>query len=164
MTRGRKPKPTALRLVTGNAGKRKINKREPKPTGGAPTCPDFLSKEAKAEWKRVVPELDRLGLITAIDRAAIAVYCQLWGRVVEAERALAVMAEADKITQGLLIKTTNGSEIQNPLVGVANKAMEAMLKMAVEFGMTPSSRARLVAGPITGEKRGDPFDDFLRDR
>ena len=37
--------------------------------------------------------------------------------------------------------------IQNPLVGIANRAMELMHKFLGEFGLTPSSRTRLQAPP-----------------
>ena len=77
------------------------------------------------------------------DDAALAAYCQAFERFVEAER---------KIRQsGLLIKTTGGNVIQNPLVGVANRAMEIMHKFLTEFGLTPSSRTRVAANPAGKE-------------
>jgi len=48
--RGRKPKPTQLKLLEGNRGHRPINGAEPKPPGAQPTCPTHLSPTAKAEW------------------------------------------------------------------------------------------------------------------
>ena len=47
---GRKPKPTAIKELEGNPGKRKLNKKEPKPEKGMPVCPEWLLPEAKAEW------------------------------------------------------------------------------------------------------------------
>ena len=49
---GRKPKPTAVKKLEGNSGKRKLNKNEPVPAKGMPTCPDWLMPEAKKEWER----------------------------------------------------------------------------------------------------------------
>ena len=88
-------------------------------------------------------QLLRCGLMSEIDRAALAAYCQAYGRWVQAERALARMGEKDLLTGALMIKTSNGNAIQNPLVGTANKAMELMLRAAAEFGMTPSARSRI---------------------
>ena len=51
--RGRKPKPTAIKILEGNPGKRQLNKYEPSPDKLAPECPDWLSEEAKAEWFRL---------------------------------------------------------------------------------------------------------------
>ena len=120
--RGRKPKPSHLKLVTGNPGKRAINTQEPVPERILPAPPPELTSEARGEWDRVAGELNRLGLLTGIDRAALAAYCQAYGRWSQAESAIARMAERDRLTGGLMIKTSNGNAIQNPLVGTANKA------------------------------------------
>lgn len=141
--RGRKPTPTHLKIVRGNPGKRQISDREPVPTPELPTPPPHLADEAKVEWGRVSEELYRIGLLSGIDRAALAAYCQAYARWVHAEVALARMAERDHHTQALMVKTSNGNAIQNPLVGTANKAMNDMVKISAEFGMTPSARSRI---------------------
>ena len=89
MTRGRKPKPTAVKLMDGNPGKRRINGAEPKPPRSLPDCPAHLSAEAKAEWHRLAKSLNGIGLLTQVDRATMAGYCQCYGRWVEAELKLA---------------------------------------------------------------------------
>ncbi len=151
--RGRKPKPTHLKVVTGNPGKRQLNENEPRPDLSIPAPPPHLSDEAKVEWGRVCDQLYRLKLLSDIDRASLAAYAQAYGRWVQAERALAKMAESDGVTKGLLVKTRNGNAIQNPLVGTANKAMADMMRYAAEFGMTPSARSRL---STDGEDTEDP--------
>jgi len=69
---GPKLKPTAIKILEGNPGKRPLNLNEPKPLQIAPECPDWLLDEAKKEWKRLAPELERLGLLTILDMAAFA--------------------------------------------------------------------------------------------
>ena len=54
---GRKPKPTALKKLEGNPGKRKLNTKEPAPAKGMPDCPKWLLPEAKEEWKRLCQKL-----------------------------------------------------------------------------------------------------------
>jgi hypothetical protein len=83
--RGRKPKPTHLRLVGGNAGKRPIKANEPKPEVAAPQPPPHLNEAAKAEWGRIVGQLLALRLVTELDRAALAAYCVAYARWAEAE-------------------------------------------------------------------------------
>ena len=46
MTRGRRPKPTAIRRSEGNPGKRAWNHDEPVPPDDLPTCPEHLSLAA----------------------------------------------------------------------------------------------------------------------
>lgn len=155
--RGRKPKPTHLKLVSGNAGRRPLNSAEPKHALSIPSPPHELSDDAKVEWGRVADRLYRAGTLTEVDRAALGAYCQAYGRWIHAERTLAKMAENDKATGGLLIKTSNGNAIQNPLVGIANKAAADMVRYAAEFGMTPSARSRIKAEGAPNEDEADQF-------
>ena len=133
--RGRKPKPTALKLLEGNPGKRPINGREPKPPKSLPTCPAHLSPTAKAEWKRLARTLNDMGVLTRVDRAVMAAYCQAWGRWVEAEKKL---AETPPI-----LRTPAGYVQQSPWLSIANKQLELMAKFMAELGLTPAARSRL---------------------
>lgn len=136
--RGRKPKPVAFRENPKNATpERKIKENEPAFPSfkRAPSPPDHLNEHAAAEWRRMCPILIRAGLFTAADIAALTLYCEAWGRLVDANLAIE--------KTGMLIKTTNGNVIQNPHVGIANRAWEQVRKILTEFGLTPSSRARL---------------------
>ena len=137
---GRKPLPTKLKMLKGTAQKCRVNPNEPELAPALPEPPAFLGETAREEWLRKAPVLARMGVLTEGDDAALAAYCQAFERFVEAER---------KIRQsGLLIKTTGGNVIQNPLVGVANRAIEIMHKFLTEFGLTPASRAKVkVATP-----------------
>ena len=159
MKPGTKPKPTHLKLVTGNPGKRPMPPKEAKAVRALPMPPPHLADEAKVEWGRVSEELFNIGLLSAVDRAALAAYCQSYARWVQAERAIAEMAKRDQLTGGLMIKTTNGNAIQNPLVGTANKAAADMVRYAAEFGMTPSARSRIAAEP-PGEQK-DPAAKYF---
>ena len=58
---GPKPAPSALKALAGNPGKRAINHAEPQPERGAPPCPDWMPADGRAQWEKIVPELDALG-------------------------------------------------------------------------------------------------------
>ena len=75
-TRGRKPTPTALKVLEGNPGKRKLNDNEPRPEKKAPSCPKWLEPEAKKEWRRLAKKMEQMGVLTEVDMAAFAGYCQ----------------------------------------------------------------------------------------
>ena len=62
-TRGRKPKPTAVKVLEGNPGKRPLNMYEPVPERRAPECPSWLNDEAKAEWDRLADKMVNLGTL-----------------------------------------------------------------------------------------------------
>lgn len=140
---GRKPTPTALKLLTGNPGKRPLRLDEFKPAVEIPSCPRHLQGEGRKEWKRITVELFRYGLISQVDRAALAFYCINWARHIEAEEMIEKAAAASG-GSGLFVKTPNGFPVQSPWVSVSNKAMELCKTFLGEFGMTPASRSRVL--------------------
>jgi P27 family predicted phage terminase small subunit len=136
---GRRPKPTAIRRLEGNRGKRAWNHDEPEPPDSLPRCPRHLAPVARAEWRRVARTLHGMGVLTTIDRAALAAYCQSYAKWVEAEQRL-------QETPALL-KTPSGHVQQSPWVTIANKQLELMGRYMTELGMTPASRSRVTPDP-----------------
>ncbi len=148
--RGPKPTPTAqLRLV----GSRELETRrdEPQPELGAPKMPDRMPAEAKAEWKRVVPELTKTGVLALIDRAVLVGYVEAWADYRTARIALR--------KSGPTYLADNGSPKRHPNVVILNDARRAFLQFAAELGLSPSARVRLTskASPAT-----DPLGAFNR--
>jgi P27 family predicted phage terminase small subunit len=144
---GRKPKPTALKALAGNPGKRPLNKSEPHFTG-TPSCPSWLNKEAKKEWKRVVAELSALDMLRGVDTAALAAYCQSYARWRSAEQM--VEQEGQTVAEPILNKQGEliGHRVKrHPATTIAREAQAAMLKASSLFGFDPSSRSRLFIAP-----------------
>lgn len=133
-----------MKILSGNPGKRPLNKSEPTPPvpNNIPYAPRHLNDEGKKEWRRIVGVLINLGLYTVVDHAALAMYCQAWGRWIELERELE--------TEGVVLLSDKGNYYQNPKLGAANRAWEQIRKILPEFGFTPSSRSRLVVGSGSG--------------
>ncbi len=142
---GPRPQPVKLRLLRGNPGKRPLPKQDVKPTPGA-TCPKELSAAARAEWKRVQPELERLGLLMQIDRAALAAYCEAWSDFLWATG----QTRKKRITYA-----GNGTVIPHPAVQIKRQAMQKIREFAAEFGFSPASRTKIdMVAP-----EGTPDDD-----
>lgn len=158
MKRGRKAKPTNLRILEGGASLRRLNPDSPQPPAPSemPEPPFYLNAEARLEWDRVIADLYSTGIYANIDETMLAAYCMAFSRWVRAEQDLEKIAKLDPATHGAMIKTSNGNAIQNPLVGVASTARRDMHRLATEFGMTPSSRATLSSG------RGQEDDPIAR--
>ena len=149
---GRKPKPTALRLAQGNQGRKAIRADEPKPDPAAPEMPDFLGEAARAEWSRIVPELEAIGVLARADRAALAAYCDAFGRWEEATKKIA--------ESGSTFFNQHGDEKRSPWTVLQREALAELRQFVVEFGMTPSSRTRVSAKPpatSTPKKPGAQF-------
>ncbi|MCZ8518874.1 phage terminase small subunit P27 family [Paenibacillus caseinilyticus] len=160
MPRGRPPKPTHLKVLTGNPGKRPLNENEPKPKPIAPKCPSWLDSEAKKEWKRVAPELEKLGLLTVVDGATFAAYCQSWSLYHSAQRAvIAWQKKYKKLTMTYTNTLGAENEVPIPEIAIAEKALKQVKAFCTEFGLTPSARGRMRL-PSGGEE--DEFEDYLR--
>ena len=151
-TRGRKPTPTAIKELEGNPGKRKINEAEPKPEKKAPPCPKWLEPEAKKEWRRLSKQLEQIGVLTEVDQAAFASYCQAYARWKAAEEFIT--------SHGYVSMTPAGYVQQLPHVSISQTYQKIMNRCAEQLGLTPSSRSRLIAGEPGGSIKDD-MEDLL---
>ena len=124
----RSPKPTALLQLQGTyrADRHAKRGREPRARKGTLDAPDWLAPEARAEWDRVVEAYAEAGVVTPLDRAMLATFCQLWARFVEAERS-------------------------EPYEPVPVSHIVSMANIANRLGLDPSGRVRL---PV--QEKADP--------
>lgn len=143
--RGPAGKPTELRKLQGNPGKRALPKGEARPgvRGRVPGAPRWLGEEARREWRRIAPGLHRAGLLTEIDGVALGMLCEALAVYHEAKKAVAV--------GGLVVVSDKGNSYQNPALGLMNSARADVLRYAREFGMTPAARSRISLDAPTEE-------------
>lgn len=114
--RGRKPHPTRLHVLNGNPSKLNLPTDEPVPATGNWDAPTWMTGEALSAWKRIVPEMVRLGIWTTADRDIVTAYCVVYDEIVRTVKS--------------------GKELKASLVG-------QLRSLAAELGCTPSSRTRL---------------------
>lgn len=149
---GRTAQPAALKLLKGR-GDGKDSAGRPVNVGPAfvrlpPEAPAWLTREAAAEWARVVPGLARLGLLKPEDRAALAAYCEAWAQFVEATGLIQA--------EGLTIEAKQGM-LPHPAVGIQRAAGREVRAWAAHFGLTPSTEQALAKGGDDGEDEDNPF-------
>lgn len=152
---GRKPTPTALKLVKGNPGKRRTNKREPKPRRVIPSPPAHLSDEARGWWGWFAGFLDRMGVLTEADAAALEQLCELY---VELKGLRKVVED-----EGRFYKTTNqnGDAMIRPHPAVAQLADtdRRFRGYLSEFGLTPAARSKV--STMGDDADSDPAEAFF---
>lgn len=151
--RGPAPVPSVLKLINGNPGKRSLNLADGvNPEVAAPSIPRHLSPTAVKEWKRITPELLTLGLIAKIDQAALAMYCQTYGRMVELEMAMKRRIEVkvaegvdyyDAVSQVMEAATPSGFLQQSVQAQLLRSLREEVNRYLSLFGLSPSARARV---------------------
>ncbi len=155
---GRKAKPTKLKILTGNPGRRPLNKSEPQPAGKLPKRPGWLTGYARKEWERAADELDALGLLTSLDYTLFVLFCYKYGEFVQLVKDVRKEGRTFYDIKSDML----GNEIKvmksNPKVMQMNNLSKEIRLLCSEFGMSPSSRCRLQVGP---KEAVDPMDTFL---
>lgn len=161
MGRGRKVVPLAVNK--SNLTKAEIEARQKaeaklQPKKDKIKIPSWLDREGKKEWRRVSKELEELDLLTNIDTTALAIYCDAYSKLLQANKEI-----EDK---GMFVEYTNKAGatniIENPAIRTANKYIDVIRKMCGEFGLTPSARCKLTL-PRQEEKEETPFDRMFGD-
>lgn len=141
---GRRPKPTALKLLQGNPGQRKLNEREPQPPVGEVVKPE-MGAEVGAVWDELAPGCIAMGTLTTVDVRTFVTLCEL--------QATFNTAAKEKASPGFrpFLHTTMvdsaGNEHQNvkehPALSLERKTAAALRPYYEKFGLEPVGRARI---------------------
>ena len=129
-------------------------RRNKRPTSGKvvtiarPPMPRNLPAEAKAEWRRVVPQLESIGLLATIDRGVLIRYCTAWADWIELQGLIQ--------QSGKLLKGARGHFVRNPLWFMKQDAEQTLTELGRQLGLTPVARLR--AG-IAHERREGPEEE-----
>lgn len=141
---GRRPRPTHLKALEGNPGKRPLNLAEPKTPPGRPIAPPDLSDDAKKEWQYIVPKLDEMGVLHKADRRNLVIYCELVATFNEATNWV-----KDK---GVIVSGRNkGEAVKNPAVQIQRDAARLISTYSRMFGLDPADRASLEVGGLPAD-------------
>lgn len=133
--RGRKPKPTYLRVLDGNAGHRPVNRDEPQPPGDLLDAPAWMTDSQKTGWRYAIEKAPG-GLLRKLDQSILCI----WVVAEDLHR----QASEKVARHGALVRVgANGAWMQNPYLPILNKQAAIMMKAAAEMGFTPSSRTRV---------------------
>ena len=171
--RGPAPKPDALKSKV-NRAKRGANLADGiKPDVATPDCPDWLCLTGKGEWMRVVPHLQKCGLLSHLDMAALALYCQSYGRYVELENGMTARIKKlqavqkldyiDAVRTAFIDTTPNGYQQVSALASTIRNLKDEVLRYLAQFGMSPSSRTRVVVSnqpDLPGMPAAEPHDPW----
>jgi len=113
--------------------------------------PTDMTAEGRREWKKIVPLLLGLSVLSVIDGAALEGYCEAYSESRQAARIIR--------KEGLTVESSKGDTRPHPAVGIRDKAQKRMKSFLVEFGLTPASRTRIHAVPKDEVDRADKYFD-----
>lgn len=164
---GRPSLPASVHILRGNPSKKNIadlmaDVQEPTIAVAAPPKPEFLSGEASKEWDRAVEALLELGWVTTLDQAALATYCEAYGRWIKLEREIGRLNEgSDNGLGGELQKFANGTMQEHPLRSAAKSAAKAANQAGALFGFSPVARRAMKA--MSARPQGELLPNGPRD-
>lgn len=151
-----KPTPTALKVLRGNPGRRKLNKKEPKPQLGAefPAWLDGLGDPALRQvWEEFAGLLEHIKVLTQADAEALG---QLTHKVVLYRKA------AQALKKGCSYRTVTESgavmQRQKPEYAIVSDLGKQIRGLLTDFGLTPSSRSKV---QTVGAEEEDPIAEFF---
>lgn len=98
--------------------------------------PAWLSKHAKAEWRRVMPDLTKRRILTSADLGSLESYCIATGRIRDIEKLLQ-------------------AGIDPKFFRMQDQAIKTARQLAAELGLTPVSRSR----PAVRDNDSEEDDD-----
>ena len=154
--RGRPPKPTALKLVAGNPGKRPLNKQEPDPIYLQDlTAPTWLPPDAAGVWDEMAPMAAKNKLLTEVDVQAFAMGCVSIAQYRLATRRTgedAVKRRLAEDKEGNNFADADGNPIYagehiNPWCLIQSMTFKQAMAVFDKFGMTPQARTRIALQP-----------------
>ena len=147
--KGRPPKPTRLKQMAGTDQPCRImpNEMEVSRLLNIPDPPMELSELGLREWINITAELHGKQMLHLVDLPLVAAYCNEMALYIESEKIL-LLGRIDEFynDEGVLLKRT-----AKPEQKIAKDALAAALKLAAQFGLTPSARTR-ISMPQQGPK------------
>ena len=167
--RGPKSLPANVHLLRGNASKKPLSslfEDTLRPQVEIPDCPADLDGEARAEWNRITPHLEQMGLISQLDVAALTAYCDTFGEYAEVRKVIKALRDFNKNpdkAEGLpetvknwfmshVAKTPSGYQQISIPIQHRNRLLDQLKSFLALFGLSPADRSRVT--------QSDPQLDF----
>jgi P27 family predicted phage terminase small subunit len=161
---GRNRKPTALKKIEGNRGKRALNKKEPTPpaipsTADPKTLTGQLSALEQKFWNKLFPIVSDMRLMTSADTVALEQLCRFLAEEQECTALVNQMGRliAKKNEMGRVIGVS-----PNPAVRMRSDAAKHVRSYLAVFGLGPSFRSALAVENPDNDPPQDPLENIRR--
>lgn len=129
---GRRPKPKALKLVTGNPGGRPLREDEPEAIPGWPDKPPKLPKAANEEWDRLAGLLESEQRLTKSDGPMLTGAAVAYDAALEIRKRL----KGRGVPADLFLRLKTGERMQ----------WDQYRKFCNDLCLSPGTRARAKTG------------------
>lgn len=154
MARGRKPLAPEVHEHNGSYRKNpnRENKERPVIDGERPDAPEWFNELELEVWHALCADLEQKGVQDTSNRELLIAYCTAYAGWFECRRM--VMENAYTMIDN------HGNVKRHPVATDMHKFREQLNKLIPEFGLSPSSRSRLVS--LKQDEDKNPFGELLQ--
>lgn len=129
--------------------------------------PDYLGREARIVWRKIVPFLEEEGKVIRIDTALVEFYATQYEIYRNAYKHILKYGEVTAIYTSL--QNSKGEVIgedfvgfkKNPMVQVYDSALKNLIRTGAELGLSPKSRSELLELASPNDKKKPSIADLL---
>lgn len=156
------PKPTALKVIQGTDKQHpeRVNHAEPQPPSGDLVRPTWVLPRARKHWHRFLFSIRSMNVGTPVDAESLGTLCNALQEYIDATKEIAkyglVVLEHRYDKDGNVV---GDSYKANPAVAARADSWRRANLMMQQFGLTPSSRAKL---KVEKPEEEDEFEQLMR--
>ena len=133
--------PTELKKQRGTLRKDRLNENEPKLPSVIPPIPTWLSEDGQKAFSELSTLLHDMSVLTQADELALTLLCDAYSEYKKAKEVVNELGATMEVTS----REGNSKSVIRPEVQIANQSFVRVFQLLKEFGLTPSSRAKVNA-------------------
>jgi len=149
--------PTEIKRQRGTLRDDRTNPNEPQSPLAIPPVPTWLSEEGQKSFVELSTLLHDMSVLTQADEVSLTLLCDAYGDYKQAKEVINTLGPTQDVTS----REGHTKSIQRPEVVIANQAFTRVFQLLKEFGLTPSSRAKVNAIENQGKTPDIKIENFF---
>lgn len=149
--------PTEIKKQRGTLRSDRVNKNEPTPPLGIPPVPTWLTEEGQKSFIELAKLLHDMSVLTRADELSLTLLCDSFSDYKHAKDVINKLGPTQDVTS----REGHTKTIQRPEVLIANQSFTRVFQLLKEFGLTPSSRAKVNAMESQGSTPDIRIENFF---
>jgi len=149
--------PTEIKKQRGTLRNDRANPNEPQLSPIIPPTPTWLSEDGQKSFIELSSLLYDMSVLTEADELSLTLLCDAYGDYKQAKEIINTLGPTQDVTS----REGHTKSIQRPEVIIANQAFVRVFQLLKEFGLTPSSRAKVNAIERTSSTPDIKIENFF---
>tara|TARA_R110002020_G_C16076746_1_gene756706 strand:+ start:238 stop:711 length:474 start_codon:yes stop_codon:yes gene_type:complete len=149
--------PTEIKKQRGTLRKDRLNPNEPVLPSVLPPIPSWLSEDGQKAFSELSTLLHDMSVLTQADEIALTLLCDAYSEYKKAKEIVNKLGA----TIDIISREGNSKPTIRPEVQIANQSFVRIFQLLKEFGLTPSSRAKVNAMEQVGITPDVKIENFF---